>query len=105
MAIGRHGAKNAGVLAAQILALKDDAIRDRLVEFKNELDPVPLTVTKTFTGREYYTTVDRAEPGWEGPVGLVTRLVDRAPFDPDDATIMTCGPETTHWLSAVSPWA
>jgi anaerobic sulfite reductase subunit B len=39
------------------------------------------------------TTVDRAEPGWDGPVGLVTRLVDRAPFDPDGATIITCGPE------------
>lgn len=39
------------------------------------------------------TTVDRAEPGWEGPVGLVTKLVDRAPFDPDTATVITCGPE------------
>jgi len=38
MAIGRHGAKNAGVFAAQILALKDDELRDRLAAFKTELE-------------------------------------------------------------------
>jgi hypothetical protein len=29
--------------------------------FVNELDPIPLTVAKTFVGREYYTTIDRAD--------------------------------------------
>lgn len=38
-------------------------------------------------------TVDRAEPGWHGPVGVVTRLLERAAFDADDATLLTCGPE------------
>ena len=38
MAIGRHGAKNAGVLAAQMLALQDEALRDRLKAFKKELE-------------------------------------------------------------------
>jgi len=38
MAIGRHGAKNAGILAAQILALGDEGLRDRLVAFKEELE-------------------------------------------------------------------
>ncbi len=38
MAIGKHGAKNAGVLAAQILALQDDGLRDRLMAFKDELE-------------------------------------------------------------------
>jgi len=38
MAIGRHGATNAGVLAAQILALHDEGLRDRLVAFKEELE-------------------------------------------------------------------
>jgi 5-(carboxyamino)imidazole ribonucleotide mutase len=37
VAIGRHGAKNAGVLAVQILALKDKELRDKLVAFKEEL--------------------------------------------------------------------
>jgi 5-(carboxyamino)imidazole ribonucleotide mutase len=37
MAIGKHGARNAGVLAAQILALSDDEIAGRLATFKEEL--------------------------------------------------------------------
>lgn len=28
------------------------------------------------------TTVDHARPGWDGPVGVVTDLIERAPFDP-----------------------
>lgn len=38
MAIGRHGAKNAGVLATQILALSDKGLSDRLAAFKKELE-------------------------------------------------------------------
>lgn len=36
MAIGKHGAKNAAILAAQILALGDPAIRERLRSFREE---------------------------------------------------------------------
>ena len=38
-------------------------------------------------------TVDRAPADWFGPVGVVTRLMERARFDPDDTVVMTCGPE------------
>ena len=51
---------------------------------------------RTWRGRFDTTvevTVDRAEPGWLGSVGLVTRLLERMPFDADDATVFTCGPE------------
>lgn len=34
LAIGEPGAKNAGLLAAQILALSDDALADRLAQFR-----------------------------------------------------------------------
>ncbi len=37
MAIGPAGAKNAAILAAQILALSDERIRKRLAEYKREL--------------------------------------------------------------------
>lgn len=37
MAIGPAGAKNAAILAAQILALSDERIEKRLVEYKREL--------------------------------------------------------------------
>jgi phosphoribosylaminoimidazole carboxylase PurE protein len=38
MSIGKHGAKNAAILAAQILALKDADLRSRLKEYKAELE-------------------------------------------------------------------
>ena len=38
-------------------------------------------------------TVDNAEPGWSGDVGVVTRLIERAPVEPESATCLICGPE------------
>ena len=38
-------------------------------------------------------TVDRAGPDWPGHVGVVTRLLDRAGFDPARAVGFVCGPE------------
>jgi NAD(P)H-flavin reductase len=42
---------------------------------------------------EVYVTVDQADPGWHGNVGVVTTLVRRAAFDPENALAMLCGPE------------
>ncbi len=38
-------------------------------------------------------TVDQAAGSWRGNVGVVTRLIDRAGFDPLHTTAMVCGPE------------
>ncbi len=38
-------------------------------------------------------TVDRASNGWHGDVGLVTNLLGRIAFRPDQTVAMTCGPE------------
>lgn len=38
-------------------------------------------------------TVDHADVGWHGHVGVVTRLIERAAFDPDHAVALVCGPE------------
>ena len=38
-------------------------------------------------------TVDHAPPGWNGDVGVVTRLIPRASFDPLDSVALVCGPE------------
>ena len=38
-------------------------------------------------------TVDRATRGWPGEVGVVTRLIARAPFDGAGAVAFVCGPE------------
>lgn len=45
-------------------------------------------------------TVDRADPDWRGHVGVVTTLIDRAAFDPDEAVAMICGPEIMMRFSA-----
>jgi len=42
---------------------------------------------------EFAITVDRASAGWGGEVGVVTRLVARASFDPERTTALVCGPE------------
>ena len=38
-------------------------------------------------------TVDRADDTWRGDVGVVTRLLRRAPFDPENVAALVCGPE------------
>jgi len=37
MAIGSHGAKNAAILAVEILALKDDALKAKLISYREKL--------------------------------------------------------------------
>lgn len=38
-------------------------------------------------------TVDRGTGAWRGNVGVVTRLISRAAFDPASAVALVCGPE------------
>jgi NAD(P)H-flavin reductase len=38
-------------------------------------------------------TVDHADSGWRGHVGVVTTLIRRADFDPSRTIAMVCGPE------------
>ncbi|MDZ7343566.1 MAG: FAD/NAD(P)-binding protein [candidate division KSB1 bacterium] len=42
---------------------------------------------------EVHVTVDRAAGAWRGNVGVVTRLIAKAPFDPLNTIAMVCGPE------------
>ncbi|MFE7329666.1 FAD/NAD(P)-binding protein [Streptomyces sp. NPDC057565] len=39
------------------------------------------------------TTVDRADPLWQGEVDVVTAMLDRAAFDPGASSAFICGPE------------
>jgi NAD(P)H-flavin reductase len=45
-------------------------------------------------------TVDTAQAGWAGRVGVVTTLVAAAPFDPARAIAMLCGPEVMMRFAA-----
>ncbi len=42
---------------------------------------------------ELAMTVDTARGDWTGNVGVVTKLIDRGPFEPERAVAMVCGPE------------
>jgi NAD(P)H-flavin reductase len=56
--------------------------------FRNELEG--------WRGRldvEVHVTVDHADPGWHGNVGVVPALIPRASFDPARAIALVCGPE------------
>jgi NAD(P)H-flavin reductase len=42
---------------------------------------------------EIEVTVDRADPGWHGDVGVVTSLLPRVAFEPENTVSVVCGPE------------
>jgi NAD(P)H-flavin reductase len=44
-------------------------------------------------GVDIAITVDRAAGAWPGHVGVVTALIPRVPFDPQNAVAFVCGPE------------
>ncbi|MEV5480104.1 MULTISPECIES: FAD/NAD(P)-binding protein [Streptomyces] len=44
-------------------------------------------------GARIQVTVDRPDDTWQGDVGVVTALLDRADFDPGNASAFVCGPE------------
>ncbi len=45
-------------------------------------------------------TVDAADRGWQGSVGVVTRLIGRVGFEPSNTTAMVCGPEIMMTVTA-----
>ena len=47
-------------------------------------------------------TVDAAPEGWTGRVGVVTRLIPGAPFDPLRTVAMMCGPEVMMRFAATA---
>jgi NAD(P)H-flavin reductase len=47
-------------------------------------------------------TVDNATPGWVGPVGVVTRLLQRIKVNAERTTVMVCGPRMLNRVAASS---
>ncbi len=47
-------------------------------------------------------TVDHAPASWRGHVGVVTKLIERAAFDPDNTVAMVCGPEIMMRFTAAA---
>lgn len=50
---------------------------------------------------EVYVTVDYANPRWHGNIGVVTKLIPKAPFDPLQTIAVICGPEVMMRFAAV----
>jgi anaerobic sulfite reductase subunit B len=53
-------------------------------------------------GLDVEITVDAADADWDGPVGVVGKLVARAGFDPRNAAALMCGPEVMMRFTAVA---
>lgn len=53
-------------------------------------------------GLDVLLTVDHADPGWTGHVGVVPSLIGRAGFDPARAAAMICGPEVMMRFAAAA---
>jgi NAD(P)H-flavin reductase len=49
---------------------------------------------------EIHVTVDYAGTRWQGNVGVVTKLIPKAPFDPSQSVAMVCGPEVMMRFAA-----
>lgn len=50
---------------------------------------------------EIFVTVDYANSRWHGNVGVVTKLIPKAPFDPLNTVAMVCGPEVMMRFTAI----
>lgn len=44
-------------------------------------------------GLDIVISVDRADSGWTGPVGVVTPLIGKYIYEPGNTVVMVCGPE------------
>jgi NAD(P)H-flavin reductase len=55
-------------------------------------------------GCEVLVTVDHGGPGWRGPVGVVTRLLDRLRLEPGRTVAMICGPEVMMRFAPPGTW-
>lgn len=49
---------------------------------------------------DIHVTVDYGDEKWRGNVGVVTKLIPKAPFDPQHTMAMVCGPEVMMRFSA-----
>jgi len=65
------------------------------------LYPKELSLWRGRFDMEVEVTVDRATADWQGSVGVVTKLIERAPFDPGSAMAFICGPEVMIRFSAM----
>lgn len=79
--------------------------RGRIVVLVGARQPTDLVFTHEYgawraAGAQLLVTVDRAGPGWRGPVGVVTALLSRARFTAARTVAFVCGPEVMMRFAA-----
>jgi anaerobic sulfite reductase subunit B len=77
----------------------------RVVVLVGARQPADLIFTHEYgawraAGAQLLVTVDRADAGWRGPVGVVTTLLSRARFAAGRAVAFVCGPEVMMRFAA-----
>lgn len=89
--------------------LKDPARYGKLIVLHGARTPSGLLYTRQYDdwrtqGVQVETIVDRADPHWQGQVGVITQLHDRLPLArPQETIMMTCGPEIMmHFASKMA---
>jgi NAD(P)H-flavin reductase len=78
---------------------------DRIVVLIGARTPGDLIFTHEYgrwraAGAQVLVTVDQAQAGWRGPVGVVTTLLTRARFTPTRSVAFVCGPEVMMRFAA-----
>lgn len=76
-----------------LAALDDPGRHGRLTVLAGARSPRELIHRQDLDRWHALVSVDAPDGGWTGPVGLVTSLLDRAPFRPGHTTAFVCGPE------------
>ncbi len=88
-----------------LAALAERTRFDRVVLLVGARSPEDLVFSRELDtwrrrGADVRVTVDHGNAGWEGRVGLVTRLIKDAIADPAGTAAFVCGPEIMMRLSA-----
>ncbi|MBT8240907.1 MAG: FAD/NAD(P)-binding protein [Acidimicrobiia bacterium] len=94
-------------LRAAIEAASDGGL-DRVIVFLGAKEPSEILYRESFErwergGAEVHVTIDTAIPGWDGPIGLVTDLIDGSTgvqLDWTDTTAFVCGPDVMMHFTA-----
>jgi NAD(P)H-flavin reductase len=102
---GRDVVVVAGGIGLAPLRPAIDALRaagERVTVLYGGRSPDELLYTDELAGWGAQVTVDVPDAAWEGPVGVVTKLIARAQIEPARTVAMMCGPEVMMRFAAAA---
>ena len=90
---GRDVVVVAGGIGLALLRPVIRALGERARVLYGARGPAELLYTDELRDWDARVIVDVPDVGWTGSVGVVTKLIEREPFDPATAAALICGPE------------